>query len=66
MSIEPLNPDLKFNKCKFRSNEETERLVKRCSCQGGDYTAKGYVCELRQIFQVTQDICENCPLFESK
>jgi len=58
--------DLNFNKCKFRSSEMEERLIKRCSCQGGDYTIKGYVCEARQIFQVTEDICEGCPVFEAK
>jgi hypothetical protein len=66
MNIEPLNPELKFNKCKFRSEQEEERLIKRCSCQGGDYTIKGYNCHAREIFQVTEDICEDCPIFEAK
>ena len=54
MSIEKLNPEsVNFHTCKFRSEEEQERLVKRCSCQGGDYTSRGYWCEQREIFQVT-------------
>lgn len=67
MSIEQINQDtIKFNTCKFKSTEEIERLVKRCSCQGGDYTVKGYFCETRQIFQVSPEICKDCPIYEAK
>lgn len=67
MSIEEIksNPS-KFQTCKYRSDEELEQLIKRCSCQGGDYTIKGYVCNARQIFQVTEEICEGCPIYEAK
>jgi hypothetical protein len=68
MSIEEvnINPSSNFNTCKHRSTEEIDKLIKRCSCQGGDYTLKGYYCEIRQIFQVTPEICSECPIYESK
>lgn len=56
----------KFNNCKFRSEEEEVRVIKRCSCQGGDYTEHGYFCHKNQIFKLTSDVCENCQLFEHK
>jgi hypothetical protein len=67
MSIEQLNPDsTKFHTCKFRSLEEIEKTIKRCSCQGGDFTTKGYWCEQREIFQVTEEICKDCPVYQHK
>ena len=30
----------KFETCSFRSGGEVEQLIKRCSCQGGNYTVK--------------------------
>ncbi len=56
----------KFDNCKFRSEGEEVRLIKRCSCQGGDYTEHGYVCSSKQIFKVTPEICANCEIFEPK
>lgn len=67
MSIDPLTPEsINFHKCKFRSKNEHERLIKRCSCQGGDYTIKGYWCEQRQIFDVKQEICAICQEYQYK
>jgi len=67
MSIEQLNPQsVNFHTCIFRSAGEHERLIKRCSCRGGDYTIKGYWCEKRQIFDVKQEICETCTEYEHK
>jgi len=67
MNIEQLDPNtIKYHTCKFRSEYETKRLIKRCGCQGGDYEASGYVCEERQIFQVNPEICKDCPVYQSK
>jgi hypothetical protein len=67
MSIDPLNLDsIKFHTCKYRSEEEQEKLIKRCSCQGGDYILRGYWCDKRQIFQVTPETCQQCPVYEAK
>lgn len=67
MSIEPLSSDsLKFNSCKFRSNDPLVQTIKRCSCKGGDYKVAGYFCNKKQIFQVTEDICKTCEVYESK
>ena len=67
MSIEQLSPEsINFHTCKFRSEEEQDRLIKRCSCQGGDYNLRGYWCEQRQIFQVTPEICSDCPEYKSE
>jgi hypothetical protein len=67
MNIEELNTDsLNFNTCKFRSDEKIDRLIKRCSCQGGDYTISAYFCNERQIFDVSPEICKDCPIYESK
>lgn len=67
MNIEPLNESSdKFNTCKFRSSETVTKTIKRCSCQGGDYTVSAYFCNERQIFDVTTEICKECPIYESK
>lgn len=67
MSINELSQNSeKFHTCKFRSDNEIEKTIKRCSCQGGDYNAKGFWCEKREIFQVTEQICVNCPVYEHK
>ncbi len=65
MSTE-INNVNKFDTCKFRSAVETTQIIKRCSCQGGDYELKGYFCEERQIFQVTNEICTSCPVYQAK
>lgn len=67
MEISELTDDnLNFNTCKFRSSEKIDRLIKRCSCQGGNYTVSAYLCNERQIFDVTPEICKDCPIYESK
>jgi hypothetical protein len=67
MNIEPINSDsIKFNTCKFRSENPITQTVKRCSCRGGDYQITAYFCNKRQLFQITEDICKNCEFYESK
>lgn len=67
MNIEPLNEEsIKFNSCKFRSEESVKNTIKRCSCQGGDYEIDAFTCYEREIFQVTPDICKDCPVYQSK
>lgn len=67
MNVEQITSEpSKFQTCKFRSLDEVEKLIKRCSCQGGNYTVKGYYCEARQIFSVSEEICKECPIYESK
>lgn len=67
MNIESLNINPNnFDTCKFRSKNEVTKLIKRCSCQGGDYEIKGYYCEERQLFQINKEICSVCPLYHSK
>ena len=67
MLIEKLDINsINFHTCKFRSENEREEIVRRCQCQGGDYTIKGYWCEKRQIFQVTEDICAECTEYQHK
>lgn len=65
-TVQIITPADKFNHCKHRSPEEESRIIKRCSCQGGDYVEKGYFCHKRQIFKLGTQICEICELFESK
>lgn len=67
MDIEQINPSpSKFNTCKFRSENPITKTIKRCSCQGGDYVANGYMCYEKQIFQVTEEFCKNCEVYQSK
>jgi hypothetical protein len=56
----------KLHNCKFRSETELVKVIRRCSCRGGNYEKKGYFCNKKQIFEVTPDICQNCELFESR
>jgi hypothetical protein len=56
----------KFNNCKHRSIDEQSQLIKRCSCQGGNYYQQGYFCNARQIFGVTPIICMQCDIYESR
>ena len=67
MDIQTLTDNsYKFYGCKNRSPEEKEVIIKRCSCQGGDYTQKGYQCYKRGIFQVTTEICAECTEYEPR
>ena len=56
----------KLNTCKHRSAEEQVRIIKRCACQGGNFEQRGYFCNAKQIFNVTQEICQGCQVYESK
>lgn len=60
------NPEDKINTCRHRSLHEETRLIKRCSCQGGNYYQKGYFCNARQIMGVTPQFCAECPSYASK
>jgi hypothetical protein len=65
--MEKLTSDsFNFHTCRHRSDSEIEKLVKRCSCQGGNFLVKGYWCEKRELFQVTEGICSECQVYESK
>ena len=67
MSIEEINPgNLNFQTCKFRSEDKIDRVIQRCSCQGGNYTISAYFCNERQIFEVSPEICKECPIYQSK
>ena len=57
---------IKFNTCRFRSEQEIERVIHRCSCQGGNYNEKGFFCEKRDIFKVAPETCVECTEYESK
>jgi hypothetical protein len=56
----------KLQNCKFRSEKELIKVVKRCSCRGGNYEKRGYYCNRRQLFEVNPNICQTCELFESR
>jgi hypothetical protein len=55
-----------FLTCKHRSEEEVEHTVKRCNCQGGNFTIKGYFCNKLNIFKVEPSTCLNCYAYEAK
>lgn len=64
--ILPENNSTKFDDCKHRSKEEITKVIKRCSCQGGDFETKGFFCFKRNIFKVEKGFCDSCNEFESK
>lgn len=68
INIEPLTPtSIKFNSCKFRSVDPVTQIKKGCPCKGGgDYMITAYICEKRQIFEVNDEICNACDVYESK
>jgi hypothetical protein len=67
MDIEPLTPNQsKFHTCKFRSELPITKTIKRCSCRGGDYQLTAFYCNERQIFEVNEDTCQNCEVYQSK
>lgn len=67
MNIEPITPNLsKFHSCKFRSETPITRVIKRCSCRGGDYKLIGYHCNKLEIFELSEDFCQCCEHYESK
>jgi hypothetical protein len=63
---EMTNPNSKMNTCVHRSAVLRERVIKRCTCKGGDYTIRSYSCEKRQIIELSDSICERCPLYSPK
>jgi len=63
---EIIPPENNFNTCKFRSKEPRVLTIKRCSCQGGDYTEESHYCDERQIQKLTPDICERCILYQKQ
>lgn len=56
----------KLNTCVHRSAEEQVRVVKRCACQGGNYEQRAYFCNAKQLFNVTQEICQTCTQYQPK
>lgn len=67
MNIEPLTSEsINYHTCKFRSEEPVKRVIKRCSCQGGDYEITDYFCNKREIFGLNYEICKECSLYEPK
>lgn len=55
----------KFDTCIFRSKDLQERVIKRCSCKGGDMHLQGYYCSAKDLFQVTPEICKTCELHKT-
>jgi hypothetical protein len=66
MQAHILNDPRKFDTCKHRSKEQVSKLIKRCSCQGGNYEAKGFMCYKKNIFKVSPGFCEACNEYEVK
>jgi hypothetical protein len=67
MNIEQIfDPHTRFSTCKYRSEEEVEKIIQRCECRGGNYKDKGFFCEKREIFKLTEGICNICQDYESK
>lgn len=58
--------DQKFQNCKHRSFNEVSRVIKRCSCQGGDYELKSFFCNKRQIFDINKEFCMGCGEYEPR
>lgn len=56
----------KYNTCIFRSHEEITKIIKRCSCQGGNYEKRGYFCNKKQLFDVDQNDCAECGEYKNK
>jgi hypothetical protein len=67
MNTEPLTPsDSKFYNCKFRSETPITKIIKRCSCRGGNYSLTGYYCNKLEIFELSEEFCQNCETYEPK
>jgi hypothetical protein len=58
------DPNSKFATCQFRSKTKRLVQVKRCSCQGGNYTEEHYYCDERQIQRLNTAICERCIIYK--
>jgi hypothetical protein len=61
-----MNGQEKLQNCIFRSEQELVKVIQRCSCRGGNYEKRGYFCNKRQLFEVTENICKDCELFEPR
>ena len=67
MEFDKLNENtVKYKGCNYKSTELHKKVIQRCSCQGGNQTVEGYFCEKREIFKVTPEICEACPVYETR
>jgi hypothetical protein len=56
----------KFYTCKYRSEQEEEVVITRCSCKGGNYIDKGWVCNKKNIFKLNTNICNECDDYKQK
>jgi len=63
---EAIQIQTKFDTCKHRSVDVIKKIVKRCSCQGGNYEKEGFFCSKLQIFGINHSFCETCQEYESK
>lgn len=63
---ETVQLETKFDTCKHRSPGPVKKLVKRCSCQGGNYEKEGFFCTKRQIFNLNHSFCSSCEEYEHK
>jgi len=69
MSDEILNLDgagIRFASCVHRSVEKIKTVIQRCQCKGGPYEIEGYECKKRQIAQLQQEMCQDCPFYQSR
>jgi len=57
------NPNSKFGSCKHRS---ASKVTGRGGCCGGHTKMDAFRCELRGIFPLTSQICDQCEVFEKK
>lgn len=55
----------KYNTCLFRSSEEVKKIIKRCSCKGGNYEKVGFFCNKKQLFDVNATDCEGCDQYKN-
>jgi hypothetical protein len=63
---EAIQVQTKFDTCKHRSPEPVTKIIKRCSCRGGNYEQKSFSCLKRNIFNINHTFCESCQEYESK
>lgn len=55
-----------FDTCKHRSVDPIVKIIKRCSCKGGDYEKHGFSCLKRNIFNINHQFCSTCEEYEHK
>lgn len=61
-----MDENKKFDTCLYRSLNEVTHVIKRCSCQGGNYEKKGFFCNKKQVFDINKEFCEYCEEYQSK